>query len=207
MYIDKSLLTYDFFLQLREMAIEHPGKRANEWFILSYQSFLNYPLNNSEDLIRLIAFAYSWMPTMIKFKSVFDNNIEDVIQAINLFRNIKDVESFEMLESTIKDVLTKMTKLINNSIVGTSKVLHFNNPQLFPIIDRRVINGWNKFMFVTNQEKKASISNDILISPNRAIPLYILYTKNILYWLKEIRIHEVDTSVRDLEICLYSIGE
>jgi hypothetical protein len=34
------------------------------WYKLSYPTFLNQSTNSKEDMIRLIAYAYSWMPTI-----------------------------------------------------------------------------------------------------------------------------------------------
>lgn len=68
------------------------------------------------------------MPTIFHFKS---NNFNEVLVLLNR------VKSGSKLN---EDELSILIKLFNNSLVGTSKILHFINPNLYPILDSRVYN-------------------------------------------------------------------
>lgn len=204
---DNSVFTYELFLKLKQAANQYPDEDTYLWFKLSYEAFTSYRLNNETDLIRLIAFAYSWMPTMAKFKSHFGNNVNSLIDQINSFKAITDVADFENYQSRVEDLLKNLVKIINNSIVGSSKVLHFTNPSIFPIIDSRVVKGWNQLIETANEQgRSAIISGNLLSNPDKAIPFYIRYTTTLLHWLTEIKRSEPNTKMRDLEVYLYIIG-
>lgn len=98
--------------------------------LLSYSHFVKYfnDLNtlNLHNLVIGINFVYGWMPTMFDFK----NNDFEV--AINLLNKVKNNNRLETQE------LSVLKSLFNNSIVGTSKLLHFINPSLYAIWDSRV---------------------------------------------------------------------
>lgn len=71
------------------------------------------------------------MPTTFKLKSEYGANIEAATELINAVKNYKDKRLSEEELETVK-------KVINNSIIGTSKLLHFINPSLYPIWDSRI---------------------------------------------------------------------
>mgnify|MGYP004538318209 CR=1 FL=1 len=100
-------------------------------YLLSYQYFIEYFKNNEiitlENIVIGISFTYSWMPTILK--TIELKNAEDILRILN---NVK------------KGILIKETELwilkktFNNSLVGTSKLLHFINPEQYAIWDSRV---------------------------------------------------------------------
>ncbi len=109
-------------------------------YMESYQAFLNYfkKIHNrnesikKDDLIIGINFTYGWMPTIFKFKSSnfgytinFDYPLA-ILNDVHQGRNI-GVKELNILKS-----------LFNNSIVGTSKLLHFIKPESYAIWDSRV---------------------------------------------------------------------
>ncbi len=103
-------------------------------FLISYHEFLEY-FNNLEKiekhhLIIGINFTYGWMPTIFHFKSKSDNYNE----AIEILNKVKKECNYCMSN----DDLTLLIKLFNNSLVGTSKLLHFINPENYAIWDSRV---------------------------------------------------------------------
>jgi hypothetical protein len=112
----------------------------------SYEAFLLYfnenrPLNENT-AITGISLAYSWMPT-IPNNILLNDHIVDILN-----------NAYTKQLLTIED-LQKLKSSINNSIVGTSKVLHFINPQLYPIWDSKIaaafsINNYNMINDVKN---------------------------------------------------------
>ena len=99
-------------------------------FICSYPEFIKYFKNvkhiERHHLIIAANFTYGWMPTMFRFKS---SNFEKAIEVLNRAKQENFIDD--------KD-LQCLVNLINNSIVGASKILHFVNPEHFGIWDSRV---------------------------------------------------------------------
>lgn len=110
-----------------------------ENYLISYPHFLNYFKNlesiNLENVIIGISFTYSWMPTILK--SIKLENSEKIISILNDVKNGKQINVEE---------LSILKTAFNNSLVGTSKLLHFINPNDYAIWDSRV------FKFLNNEE-------------------------------------------------------
>jgi len=102
----------------------------------SYPAFVEYFNQLStlceNNLIIGANFTYGWMPTILKYKS---NKIKEVLDVLNKVKANKIIDLLDIL--TIKSFL-------NNSMVGTSKLLHFISPSQYPILDSRV------FRYLTN---------------------------------------------------------
>ncbi|MCT8986801.1 hypothetical protein [Shewanella phaeophyticola] len=96
----------------------------------SYRHFVNYFSDKNEfteqDLIIGANFTYGWMPTIMNFKS---NNFDESLKILNKARLPERISSNEILI---------LKSLINNSLVGVSKLLHFINPKVYAIWDSRV---------------------------------------------------------------------
>ena len=97
---------------------------------VSYPEFLKYFRNvasiDRHHLIIAANFAYGWMPTILDFRSEqFDNAVGYLTRAR------------ERSDLTV-DELAGLAKLINNSMVGASKLLHFVSPARYAIWDSRV---------------------------------------------------------------------
>lgn len=96
----------------------------------SYPEFLGYfsscgPINKHH-LIIAANFTYGWMPTILDFVS---RDFE------------KGVTYLEMARSGGRlsvDELKALTKIVNNSAVGASKLLHFAAPAIYAIWDSNV---------------------------------------------------------------------
>lgn len=83
------------------------------------------------DAARSLACAvYGWMPTILRDSKI--KNIKSVAQ-LEKVKAIKSWREAALFLSEIDDVAP-----INGSWVGTSKFLHFLNPEIFPIWDSRV---------------------------------------------------------------------
>ena len=125
------------FLQLTNIA--NNFKSIEENYLLSYPYFLNYFQNlesiNLENLVIGISFTYSWMPTILKALNL--KNTEKVVFILNEVKKGKLIDEQQ---------LTTLKTTFNNSLVGTSKLLHFINPKQYAIWDSRV------FRFLNNVE-------------------------------------------------------
>jgi hypothetical protein len=125
------------FLQLTNIA--NNFKSTEENYLLSYPYFLNYFQNlesiNLENLVIGISFTYSWMPTILKALNL--KNTEEVLFILNEVKKGKLIDEQQ---------LTTLKTTFNNSLVGTSKLLHFINPKQYAIWDSRV------FRFLNNVE-------------------------------------------------------
>ena len=100
-------------------------------YLKSYPVFIEYFKNLNEikyaNLVIASHFVYGWMPTIL-YLGEFD--IENTLEILNKTKKCENL-SFEEI-SLIK-------KNINNSMVGTSKLLHFINPKEFAIWDSRIV--------------------------------------------------------------------
>lgn len=125
------------FLQLTNIA--NNFKSIEENYLLSYPFFLNYFQNlesiNLENLVIGISFTYSWMPTILKALNL--KNTEKVVFILNEVKKGKLIDEQQ---------LTTLKTTFNNSLVGTSKLLHFINPKQYAIWDSSV------FRFLNNVE-------------------------------------------------------
>lgn len=104
-------------------------------YLNSYQEFIQYfskiPKIEKHHLIISSHFVYGWMPTILKLKL---NNLEEVLQILNKAKTDKILNSKE---------LEKLRISINNSLVGSSKLLHFINPEIYPIWDSKIFKYWS----------------------------------------------------------------
>ncbi|ETB64147.1 TPA: hypothetical protein DIC38_00490 [Candidatus Nomurabacteria bacterium] len=166
--------------------------KDNSYFI-SYVEFLKYfkDLNKItiHNMIIGINFTHGWMPTIFDFRS---NNFDEVVKILNNTKQgiIPNIDQLEILK-----------KCFNNSLVGSSKILHFINPDKFAIWDSRV------FRYLTN--KKYGIDN---------CKYYLDYLKFFEYItnkpeynkIHESIINKVDyemTKFRTLELIMYIKGK
>lgn len=104
---------------------------ASEQYLRTYPALIKSTAilakETGEDALPAIAhMAYGWMPTILK---KFSDSQSDIV------RPATECRSFEEASELIKSLDDSP---INNSWVGMSKVLHFVNPDFFPIWDSRV---------------------------------------------------------------------
>lgn len=109
-----------------------------EQYLTAYKEFINYFENldklSEHHIIIGISFTYSWMPTILDFRS---NNIDEATQILNYAK--------QGSRPSLTD-LDVLKNCFNNSLVGSSKLLHFINPEKFAIWDSRV------YRYLYNQE-------------------------------------------------------
>ncbi len=111
-------------------------KVDKQTYDISYPEFLKYFSDiktiTKHNLVIGINFTYGWMPTIFDFRS--ENIDKSIVKAVEILNNAKNgitpnIPEFKTLKS-----------LFNNSLVGTTKLLHFINPEIFAIWDSRVYN-------------------------------------------------------------------
>lgn len=103
------------------------NKRA-DFYLRSYPALLEIVHNKTLDvetrMIQLACATYGWMPTIPK--NVFHEFQMDMFAAVKTH------------EEALRYITEMAKPIVNNSWVGTSKVLHFINPSHFPIWDSRI---------------------------------------------------------------------
>ena len=114
--------------------------------------------------------AYSWMPTMLKHKGDYKKINQLIFKAKNEDLEISELEEFK--------------SLVNNSIVGVSKVLALCYPDRFAIWDSRVAKALN-------------LKSSAVVK----IEIYLTYIKSIRDASKEINV-----KIRDIESAAYLAG-
>ncbi len=175
------------------------------WYQKSEPLFHIDGIGSEEDLIRLTSYAYSWMPTIPKWKCKVDWSM--VKEALHELDN--------GVPGALKLVFDRIVPVINNSIIGASKVLHFAYSDKVPIIDRNVVAGWRKLFFpdgIRVRNKNWDVaklpsnfngygSNAVMRSNH--IVRYISYAENMVLWKNTIG----EVSIRDIETKLYLLGK
>lgn len=106
---------------------------SNESSIVSYPHLLKF-FDSKErieesDVVCGIHMAYGWMPTIVEIHRKDKNSL---CLAADILTKAKNGEEIT------KQELEDLAKIINNSYVGASKVLHFVSPSLYPIWDSKI---------------------------------------------------------------------
>lgn len=166
---------------------------------LGHKSITKSPLNNKNDLIRIIYMSYAWMPKMLKGFGKHNFNGKTIRNLTSLAKKA----TFKKLDEAEETALfVGLAKLTNNYMVGASKVLSIINLKQYPIFDSQVIKAWNHYIAdKTNSSRLRNIS----IKANKgrnAIEKYRLYKTWLLKWAKELK-----QPVRHVEFLLYSLGK
>lgn len=108
----------------------------------SYREFLAFfrdrrPISE-HDFIIGAHFVYGWMPTMLHLKR---HDLSKAVTALNRALNSTPISD---------DDLTTLMEVVNGSVIGTSKLLHCVNPEVYPILDSNVaaflkeLGGWTR---------------------------------------------------------------
>ncbi|MCX6735864.1 MAG: hypothetical protein NTZ13_02170 [Candidatus Parcubacteria bacterium] len=153
-------------------------------YFISYPEFIKYFSDikqiSKHNVIIGINFTYGWMPTIFNFRS---KDFDNVVLILNNAKKgiVPQVHELETLK-----------KCFNNSLVGTSKLLHFINPEIFAIWDSRVyryltnhraynyhLNNYESYLaylefckYITNQPGFDYIHNSIIKKMGNEITKY-----------------------------------
>ena len=188
-----------------EELCEHVGSdQLDAWYVKAEPIFMGHEIQSKNDFIKLVAFAYSWMPTIPEWREELDWHAFKA--ALQKLKNGND--------GSLREVLLLVVPAINNSIVGASKVLYFICPERVAIIDKNVVVGWRKLFYPNRLPKKRE--RDVAALPKnfgsysadskkrkRHINLYIQYVKNLSEWANALG----GISTRDIESKLFLLGK
>ncbi len=99
-------------------------------YFFTYHHFIQYfrerTTLSQQDVIIGISFVYSWMPTILTINVQKLASATEIVNKAKRGEALKD-EDFEILK-----------ECFNNSMVGTSKLLHFIDPEKYAIWDSNV---------------------------------------------------------------------
>lgn len=146
-----------------------------------------------DNLCALACATYAWMPTILKEFCPTNFNHHAPLAAIRAL--VSSTESRFFLEAMENDAP------INRSWVGTSKLLHFLNPHVFPIWDSRVASrfGLQRQSEVNRKgtylEYFDFIHDEIAVGHHWIAPVSTFFSKRFGYQA---------TDVRCLELMLFS---
>ena len=154
----------------------------------SYPEFLKYFQEKSvitkHDFILGANFTYAWMPTILHFKS---DDLNKATETLNL------AKKGELLS---RSDLLSLKSTVNNSLVGSSKLLHFVNPSVYSIWDSRVLKFLSGKGYKYNLEKPELFYTYLrlcqLIAKHESMPKLIEdYNSHVGYKVTGIRFAEL----------------
>lgn len=123
--------------------------QSGDSFLISYPEFIAYFASletiTVHSLIIGAHFVYGWMPTILELK----NPGEKLAVAVDILNEVK------LGKLVGENELERLRDLINNSLVGTSKLLHFISPNVYAIWDShtyKFINGRVSYNRMTSPE-------------------------------------------------------
>jgi hypothetical protein len=155
---------------------------------------LNSPLNNSDDLVRMIHMVYAWMPKMLRS---FNDNIS-VVDINRLFRLAAKARSQTITQNGEYELFEGLAMLTNNYMVGASKVLTILNSEVYPIFDSRVVTSWNAFFKEESHWPVKELGNLRVNNQQAMINNYRHYQTTLQSWAS--RIHR---NIRDIEFLFW----
>ena len=169
--------------------------------LLEYFECLKSLQEEEKWLIGGASLVYSWMPTILDFRG---GSIADALSPLHIIINHKN-KYFYQDDKIIEGQLEPLRIFINDSIVGTSKFLHFSFPGIFPIWDSRVAKAIG---FSTSILHNKTNNNDIkhYVAYARSIHKICKKKKHIVELLDDIKLLKNKTCIRQVEQALFLIG-
>lgn len=163
-------------------------------FTYSYFAFLQYFRDlshiDAQHVIIGANFTYGWMPTMLRFKST------QFEQAASILNQVKQGEKIGHSD------LLFLAHLINNSLVGVSKLLHFIAPTQYAIWDSRVASylhpklSHHLLHHTRTYSNYIQTCNELIVQPE-----FVSVHQSINH-----KIGQPVTSMRAVEIVMYTKG-
>lgn len=149
----------------------------NDSYVTTYpyliEFFSSKPSLNICDLICGSHMVYGWMPTILHIHIDDRINTPEIIQTLNDAKNGAEL-SLEKIYN--------LSKIVNNSVVGASKLLHFISPNNFPIWDSKV------YSFIHNKKPHNQSVNNV----NK----YLAYTKILKEYSQQPEFEKFHNSVQ-----------
>jgi hypothetical protein len=158
----------------------------------SYKLFLNFFQKKLSDdsIVQGAYMVYGWMPTMLRLKDS-PQHIVDLAYSVRK-------------KGATPEMISSCAKALNNSLVGTTKLMHFLSPEDYPIWDSRVYRAlYSKTPHIYRVESVTAYIN------------YVAWCKQFVQLpgfskLQERFVAEAGypvTSIRVAEAVLYALGE
>lgn len=122
--------------------------------VLSHSYQITYPMivryfdllsvMGKEDFVRGILMVYGWMPKILRVCSggvLRDDEFLMIRSFLVKLRCLSGEEKLDGYKGFIEGewIVNRLKVLMNNSVVGLSKLLHFVNPRAFPLLDSRIL--------------------------------------------------------------------
>jgi hypothetical protein len=112
----------------------HTCVRQDDSYILSYPHILSYfsgkTTFDAADMVCGAHMVYGWMPTVLQLYPETPN--DDLAAGATILTKAKDTGVLSDEE------ITSLALLVNHSLVGASKLLHFVKPDCFAIWDSKI---------------------------------------------------------------------
>lgn len=176
--------------------LEKSKDQKTDHYLHSYSQLVHgcQCLLNHQNLIAAGHLVYSWMPTILK--KIDTDQANPVRHMLDNYRENSDATFDEVM----KALAETQVPLLNNSWVGTSKLLHFAFPEYIPIWDSRVARSLGIYSYTSINNKESFLDYIDLIYQNRETtairPLKLWLGKN----------YTTITDVRALELYFFING-
>ena len=117
-------------LEIFETALDGCNSRSH--YLISYEFILSFAKEvkffDERTFTQLTSMIYSWMPRVLRI------DYGEVKETIEILNKVK-IRRIKILR---EEQFHRIKSVVNNSMVGTSKLLHFIDPDKYPIWDSKV---------------------------------------------------------------------
>ena len=140
--------------------IQEEMKELMVSYLVSYPLLVNYfkclPLMSRDCFVLGLFMVYGWMPRALRLNCGCEIDEKEFLRVRSFLLKIQSADTGRVmacLDGEGMATLEKLKRMTNNSVVGMSKVLHFVNPEVFPIYDSNIGSLSKNFSDVKNYVK------------------------------------------------------
>ena len=148
-------------------------KKEDNSYYISYPEFIEYFKNIDEikkhNLIIGVNFVYGWMPRTLKIHSDNFVNTLAILNKAKLGQQPVTEEDLDILK-----------EILDHSLIGTSKLLHFINPEKFAIWDSKV------YKYLTGEK----IAHHYKTEKSKSYLAYLDFCKELIQRKEYDEVHE-----------------
>jgi hypothetical protein len=167
---------------------------TERWYSSSYTEYIHILETNKlefgtpgfydpSDFVLAASFAFSWLARIPRLNhSRYSYPFGDAAIVSYFF----EIDRGNFDKELDFEIVSGVSKNLDNSIVAVSKMFHFLSPNYFPIIDSKVITAWNDWFPEYKLPKKITVQK------------YLLYADLMREWSKNTAF-----SLRELEVLLF----
>jgi|GEM_PF-2896727 len=131
---------------------------TDAWYQASYLVFRDADPNDADEFLKVVAYAYSWVATIgTTDPRIHFNKVKKAVDSMRDAESKSDYCCETPSDTAVRFVCEARKRAVdavqaalginpknNNSIVIVSKVLHFWNSEIAPMIDKNVANAWQR---------------------------------------------------------------